>query len=177
MFNSFSNVDTTYSPNIFQPKYPPLNREERIQSINPNKPYEVLNSDGTLKGYFWYYGNSVDLIFDIIGEVTLEQGDYYLNVSQIVNTLDISATLYNQRHEPVIYFSNGLDAEYPLEVRTVSLNESSGETSIEVKLPITKDMSSAKIPRGTYYLELIVSHLGGYCETLFDVDACTFEVR
>ena len=67
MFNSFSNIDSSYTPNNFSPKYPSMSREEKIQSINPNKPYEVIGRDGILKGYFWYYGNSVDLTFDITG--------------------------------------------------------------------------------------------------------------
>lgn len=177
MFNSFSNIDTSCSPNGYPPKYPLLCQEEKIKSINPNKPYEVLNSDGTLKGYFWYYGNSVDLVFDIIGEITLEDNDYYLDISQVINTLEVSATLYNHRHESILYFSNGLDAEYPLKMKLKSLEDSSEKISIEVKIPITKDMSMLKLPRGNYHLDLIVSHPGGYCETLFDVDSCTFEVR
>ena len=177
MFEDFSNISTSYIPNMFQPKYPTLQKEEKIQSVNPNKPYEVIGRDGVLKGYFWYYGNSVDLIFNVSGEITLEDYDMYLSINQILNSLEINATIYNLRHEPAIYFSNGLDAEYPLKVNSSLVNEETGEVSTQIVIPITKEISSLKLPRGTYYLDLTVSHPSGYCETLFDVDACTFEVR
>lgn len=171
MFNSFSNMDSSYTPNNFSPKYPSMNREEKIQSINPNKPYEVIGRDGILKGYFWYYGNSVDLTFDITGEITLEGGEYFpVYDPRLAVALDFRATIYNSRHEPIICFGKSeLDNDCSLKVDVL-------EDSIKVTLPINKEMSNLKMPRGTYYLDLTAEY-AGYCETLFDVDACTFEVR
>ena len=43
-------------------------------------------------------------------------------------------------------------------------------------MEITKDISLT-LPKGVYYVELIASHNSGYCETLFDSNYCTFEIR
>ena len=149
-----------------------MNREEKIQSVSPNKPSEVIGRDGVLKGYFWYYGNSVDLTFDVTGEVTLENGEYFpVYDPTLASLLDFRATIYNSRHEPIMCFGRSeLDNDYALKVDVL-------ENSVKVTLSITKEASSLKMPRGNYYLDLIAEYAGGYCETLFDVDACTFEVR
>ena len=152
MFDNFLSPNTSYTPNIFQPKYPTLQKEEKLQSINPNKPYEIIGKDGLLKGYFWYYGNSVDLVFDITGEITLEQYDTYINISEIINTLDVNATIYNLRYEPVIHFSNGLDADYLLNVENKEIDEVTGKVATQIIIPITKELSTLKMPRGTYFL-------------------------
>ena len=66
MFDNFTNINTTFTPNPFECKYPQSNQLDRcIQTTSPNKPFEIKDASGKLTGYFWYYGNSVDLVFDI----------------------------------------------------------------------------------------------------------------
>ena len=114
MFSNFTNLETTYQPNAFQPSYPFASKQDKIQSVNINKPYELLNADGTLKGYFWYKGNSVDLVFNLEGEITLLAQDQYLTASDIINQLQLVANIYNFRMEPVLQFSNSIDAKNKL---------------------------------------------------------------
>ena len=64
MFNNFTNLNTTYAPNPFQRTYP-QQATNQAQVAQPNKPFEILSADKSkVLGYFWYYGNSVNLIFD-----------------------------------------------------------------------------------------------------------------
>jgi hypothetical protein len=37
-----------------------------------------LDANGILKGYFWYYGNSINLTFDLTGEIVLTPQDIYV---------------------------------------------------------------------------------------------------
>lgn len=179
MFDTLINgINTQYQPNIYQPKYPECKTSNSsIQSLNINKPYEVKSSNGDLKGYFWYYGNSVDLTFTVTGEIVIEPCDSYIDISQVINTLDLSATIWDINHNQILYFSNGLDAEYPLEVSTAFTNSETGEVSITVTVPITKELSTLKMAKGIYHVDLIANHPSGYCETLFSSNTCTFEVR
>ena len=87
MFQNFTNLNTSYTPNPFQPGYPVMQQNCAIKSVDINKPYEILNADRTLKGYFWYYGNSVDLVFDLEGEITLLSTDQYLTITDVLKTL------------------------------------------------------------------------------------------
>lgn len=167
MFSRFKQLDTTYQPNAFQPKYPKPEENCSIKSVDINKPYEILNADKTLKGYFWYYGNSVDLDFNIIGEVTNLTCDGYTPVSDILKHLSITATIYDFRLEPMIQFSTDIDAENKL---IVDLERSS------VLLKLDNAMSQ-KLIKGVYYIDLIATHPTGYNETLFSTDTCRFEVR
>jgi len=67
----------------------------QIIQNNPNKPYEVVDTRGVLIGYFWYYGNSVDLTWDIIGETTFEEGNSYLDIIDSIKDKDILVTIYD----------------------------------------------------------------------------------
>lgn len=88
----------------------------------------------------------------------------------LASALNFRATLYNSRHEPVICFGKDeLNNDYVLKIDVL-------EDSVKVTLPISKEISNLKMPRGIYHLDLTAEY-AGYCETLFDVDACTFEVR
>ncbi len=38
----------------------------------PNKPFEEKNALGETVGYFWYYGDTINIEFNIIGQITVE---------------------------------------------------------------------------------------------------------
>ena len=184
MFSSFTNFETTYQPNPFQPTYPRQEANCKVQGVNMNKPYEVKNLDGSIKGYFWYYGNSVDLVFEIseaqnFGEdslnqdvaVTLLDQDQYITTQDalinVMQELQARIVIYNFRMEPILEFSNNIDSENKLII----------DPSKEIiSIQITNALSS-KLVRGKYHLTLEVSNLDGYHETLFSADTCIFEVR
>lgn len=174
MFSNFMNLDTTYSPNPFQRSYPATPENNSIVKNNPNKPYEILNPDKSLKGYFWYYGNSVDLNFDIEGEITFENTESYITVDQIISSLTLEATIFNFRFEPILKFSNNpLVAQNPLIISNASENSAN---ICNVNLSLTDELSS-KLTKGVYHIELVAYGLNGYNETLFEANSCTFEVR
>lgn len=175
MFNNFTNFSTTYSPNPFQPSYP-TSCNTQATPVNPNKPYEILSRDrSTVEGYFWYYGNSVNLIFNLEGEVTLYDTDNYISVSDLINSLTLVATIYDFRSEPILTFSND-----PLISRNeLKINNSSNNIEeIIISMDITNELS-AKLVKGTYNIELVASLPNGYNETLFSSqqNGLTFNVR
>lgn len=174
MFQNFTNLNTTYTPNPFQPGYPPLQQDCAIKSVNINKPYEILNADKTLKGYFWYYGNSVDLVFDLDGEITLLPSDQYLTISDVLKTLQLKSIIYDFRMEPMIEFSNAIEAQNQLQIVYGDQNE--GLDGTKIIMQIDNELS-AQLVKGIYYIELVAMSPSGYNETLFSADSCTFEVR
>ncbi len=103
-----------------------------IEPKAPNKPYELTNDLGEVIGYYWYYGESIDLVLSIDGEVTDETSSTYIPAADFVNGKKIKFTLYNFRHEEIF-------------TKTV-------EASTEVKVEIDSQLSQT-ICRGNYYGE------------------------
>ena len=171
MFSNFTNMSTTYTPNPFQPNYPPAltNNANEATPIKLNKPYEILSPDRkTVLGYFWYQGNSVDLVFNLSGEITLEETDNYLDANDVINSLTLVSTIYNFRYEPIMQFSTD-----PLISKNPLIVASDKGT---VTMSLTNELS-AQLVKGVYYIELTASLLNGYNETLFNSDDIKFEVR
>ena len=180
MFSNFPNYgysqqqQSPMQQSPFCPQHQPPQCGAQIQEVNINKPYEVRGSDGSLKGYFWYYGNSVDLIFNVSGQITATQTETYLTVNQILRDLSLKCIVYNFRHEKVLEFSNAIDAQNKL---ITEMNPNEWETKgALVTMSLSQELSQ-KLIKGSYYIELIASHPSGYCETLFDSNSCVFEVR
>ena len=183
MSGMFSNFNNTCGPNPFQNTYP-LQQLNKAVPAHPNKPYEILSADKSkVEGYFWYYGNSIDLIFDFSDSeygYTSEYGyldpnDNFSNskpvailVEELLPTLILNATLYNFRHEPILIFStDSLVSKNRIEVK-----------GTKVIMVITNELSS-QLPKGKYCLDLNASHLDGYNETLFnsEMNKLYFEVK
>lgn len=160
MFDNFNNVKTTYQVNPYAPQYPPQKMPTQIIQNNPNKPYEVVDARGVLTGYFWYYGNSVDLTWDIVGEVTTTQ-DNYVDVVDMVKYLIITATIYDWKM---------------CKVEEVKLIPTIEDNKASVTLSINGELSQ-KLVKGVYEISLTASNAQGYNETLFDTGVCKFEVR
>lgn len=160
MFDNFNNVKTTYQVNPYAPQYPPQKMPTQIVQNNPNKPYEVVDARGVLTGYFWYYGNSVDLTWDIVGEVTTTQ-DNYVDVVDMVKYLIITATIYDWKM---------------CKVEEVKLIPNIEDNKASVTLSINGELSQ-KLVKGVYEISLTASNAQGYNETLFDTGVCKFEVR
>lgn len=162
------------SPFCPQHQHQPPQYGAQTQEVNVNKPYEIKGSDGSLKGYFWYYGNSVDLVFNVSGQITATQTETYLTINQILRDLNLRCSIYNFRHENVLEFSNSFEAQNKLIIE-VNPNEWEAKGAV-VTASLSQEMSQ-KLIKGSYYVELIASHPSGYCETLFDSSSCIFEVR
>ena len=166
MFSNFTNFDTTYQQNPFQPNYPQTQNNCSIQKLDVNKPFEILNDDGSIKGYFWYFGNSVTLEFAVEGEVILLNQDQYITLEDILTTLELNMYIYDFRMEPILRFSNNIGSENPL---IVNVQDKTVVAEINNEL-------SQKLIKGKYYIDLIANHKVGYNETLFSANTCVFEV-
>ena len=168
MFSNFTNFETTHHQNPFEPKYPQSKILCNVEPVSVNKPFEILNYDGSIKGYYWYFGNSVDLEFEIDGEVLLLDQDEYIALEDILATLELNMYIYDFRMEPVLHFSNNLGSENFLVI------DASKKT---VVAELTNELSK-KLKKGKYYIELVANHRVGYNETLFSANNnCIFEVR
>ena len=154
-----NNLNTSFNPNNFMQQCPSQNNN--IVSNNPNKPYEVLDTQRNLIGYYWYYGNSVDLTWDIIGEVTSEEASQYVALKDMIAYLTLTATIYDWRHEII---------------EKVKLNPIIKDDNVSVTLSINNNLSN-KMVKGIYRIELVASNVQGYNETLFSADTCKFEVK
>lgn len=117
LFEQFTNISTTYSPNSFQQKYPCAQSDTKLESTCPNKPYEIIK-DGKLVGYFWYQGNSIELTFELSGTITLLSSDMYLTVQDIAKTLQFEANIYDFRGVRILEYSNNITSEKQLIVDT-----------------------------------------------------------
>lgn len=133
----------------------------QIVQNNPNKPYEVVDARGVLTGYFWYYGNSVDLTWDIVGEATSDQNGTYIDVADIVKYQIITATIYDWKM---------------CKIEEVKLLPTIEDNKVSVTLSISGELSQ-KLVKGVYEISLTTSNTQGYNETLFDTGVCKFEVR
>jgi hypothetical protein len=50
----------------------PNSYTSKLDPTEKSKPYELYNARGELEGYYWYYGNVLNLEFNITGELTVE---------------------------------------------------------------------------------------------------------
>lgn len=162
MFDNYNNLNTTFTPNPYAPQYPPQKQTQQIVQNNPNKPYEVIDPRGNLTGYFWYYGNSVELIWDIIGEATFPTVNSYVEVIDIIKYNVITATIYDWKWQEI---------EKKRLIPSIDENN-----NVTVTLPIYGELSQ-RLVKGTYHISLTISNSQGYNETLFDTGVCNFEVR
>ena len=162
-FGNNMNLNTSFTPNPYAPQYPPMGNHNNNQIIqnNPNKPYEVTDDRGNLTGYFWYYGNSIDLVWDIVGEATSYDSSTYIDIAHVLAYNIITATIYDWRHQVV---------------DKIKLIPKIENNNVSVILPINGELSQ-KMVKGVYTIDLVASNVQGYNETLFDTGVCKFEVR
>ena len=59
-------------PNNLINAFPLRIKDSKLNPIDASKPYEEYNVKGELEGYFWRYGDTLNLEFNLDGEITLE---------------------------------------------------------------------------------------------------------
>ena len=158
MFDGFQNIPAEYTPNNFQ-TWP--NKCSAIEPKNPNKPYEIKNINNEVKGYFWYYGNSIDLTFDIYDsteDAAFTAESTYVDVADYLQFCDLTVTLFDEYNWRIVH------------------QEKIKPIGNLVTLKIDAELSS-KIVKGKYRIQLVASHPSGYNETIFSTDDCILEVR
>lgn len=99
MFEQYDNLSSQYIPsNMNQhscvPKINPF-----LETTGPKKPYEEVNAEGQVIGYWWGYGDTINLEFELSGNVTLDES--YILARDFIKNKQIQICLYNFRHEQI----------------------------------------------------------------------------
>lgn len=81
MFLNYQNIADNYTPNNLVCSFPKGKSYTKLDPVSTSKPFEEYNSKGELIGYFWHYGESLNLEFNIDGEITVEDRAIILNHS------------------------------------------------------------------------------------------------
>lgn len=72
MFLNYHNIADNYRPNNLINAFPSKIIPSKLAPVEASKPYEEFNAKGELEGYFWRYGETLNLEFNIDGEITIE---------------------------------------------------------------------------------------------------------
>ena len=78
MFLNYHNISDNYKPNNLICTFPVGKSYTKLDPVQASKPYEEYDSKGNLIGYFWHYGEILNLEFNIDGEITVEDGSIIL---------------------------------------------------------------------------------------------------
>lgn len=72
MFLNYENIAKNYTPNNLMCAFPVGKSYTKLDPIQASRPYEEYNAKGELIGYFWRYGETLNLEFNIDGEIVVE---------------------------------------------------------------------------------------------------------
>lgn len=72
MFLNYHNIADNYVPNNLINAFPYKIKDSKLVPLECSKPYEEYNTKGELSGFFWRYGETLNLEFNIDGEITIE---------------------------------------------------------------------------------------------------------
>lgn len=157
MFSNYNEHDY-FIPNNTNCSFPLGQSYTKLSNDKACLPYCEYNSKGECIGYYWYYGESMNLDFDIEGELTTDDGHgtgRFIQVDHYMYNKTVLITLYNFRHEKIFTKS------FP------------GCTKII--LPIDGDLAKALV-RGVYYcsMEVVGDNMR---ETIFCENDCVLMVK
>ncbi len=206
IFDNYDNLQQQYIPSNMNNKPCPPKANPFLDPAIPKQPYCEYNAEGNLVGYWWAYGNTVNLEFDLSGEVTVEN-DNYIDVREFIKDKQIKINVYNFRHEIIdTMLFDGKDYQSFVKVDNIT-NQSIGlfyiydedtdtysgvqlpegyeagtqyyisnPEDVEIVYPIDADKSASMFEKGTYYCSLSI--IGkGLNETVFFEENCTLMVR
>lgn len=197
LFDNYQNIkpNNPSQPNNITPRpQPPKPNCSKVEPCTPPQPFAEYNVEGTQVGYWWYYGNSVNLVFDIEGEVVQELKEETpateieneitpMNTGLIVPAdeflLGKKATikLYNFRREPLDSIISGqCTAIYDIEKENPHIEIDSDKHMVSIEFPIDIELSK-KLVRGNYYISLEVSDTLDFDRTLFYQNDCVLTVK
>lgn len=137
MFTNYESLAENCTPNnMCKPCPPPCESNSKLDPCIPNKPYADYSIDGELIGYWWYYGDAVNLEFNIDGEVTFEGSDEYITAEDFLKDKQVVVRLFNFRREMIA------EKTYP--------------GSTKIIFSIDKEFSK-KLVRSNYYCSLLIT--------------------
>ena len=159
MFSGYENLDDQYIPNNLRPCpiVPPTCEPcPSLKPCKPNLPYEEYNMQGELVGYWWYQGDTVNLEFNISGEVVVEGSQTYITAEDFLQDKQITVKLYNFRREIIA------QQTYP------------GNTTITFSID---DKLAKELVQGVYYTTLEVWSWDVFNKTLIKQEQCTLTIK
>ena len=92
MFLNYQNIANSY-PNNLVNAFPSCDICSKLNPLEASKPYEEYNIKGDLIGYFWRYGETLNLEFNIDGELTIESDAILFKKSGQVPTVRTMAKI------------------------------------------------------------------------------------
>lgn len=95
MFLNYHNIADNYTPNNLVKRFPTGKSYTKLCSQAASKPYEEYDIKGNLIGYYWHYQQTLNLEFNIDGEITIESDALVLTTAG--ETPDIAQGTINQR--------------------------------------------------------------------------------
>ena len=99
MFLNYQNIAENYTPNNLCKMFPTKIVSSKLNPIEASKPFEEYNIKGELEGYFWRYGETLNLEFNIDGEIVVESDAIIISgedVSPTTSTVgEVGQRLYN----------------------------------------------------------------------------------
>jgi hypothetical protein len=169
MFSNYENIPDMYIPSNRPTCPPPEKCCPNLDPCKPTRPYYAdYDIEGNLVGYWWYYGNTLNLEFTIDGEITVEGSSEYvpmkptkLDDGKISNYMEgkvVTMNLYNFRRE-LIY--------------TKPIIATSNVVTFEIDEELSK-----QLVRGIYYCSLNVSDEKlGLDQTVLQMEDCVLNVK
>lgn len=158
MFSNYQNIPENYTPNNLHKEFKKPCSYTKLDSDKTTLPYELYNAKGELEGYFWYQGNTINLEFNIDGEIVDETGKgtgSYIPANDYLAGKVATISIYDFRMNIIEYRT------YP--------------ASPTINFIINKELSD-KMNKGVYYCSLIISDDNTH-ETIFDTSDCKFLVK
>ena len=204
IFDNYDNLKEQYIPSNMNNKPCPPPPNPKLDPAIPKKPYCDYNAKGELVGYWWPYGNTVNLEFELSGEATTD--DTYFDVRDFIKNKQIQIKLYNFRHEVIdTKLYDGKDYQSFVKVKGITkksiglfyIYDEETDQYIGVKLPEAyeegrdyyisnpdpvcivypiDEAMSLTLEKNTYYCSLSIINKG-INETVFYQEDCTLTVR
>lgn len=99
MFKNYHNIADNYVPNNLICSFITTEKENKLTPVDASAPFEEYDTKGNLIGYSWRQGETLNLEFNIDGEIAMESGAIVVTSKGVAPTVDtlgyIGQSLYN----------------------------------------------------------------------------------
>lgn len=158
MFSNYQNLSENYIPNNLSQQ---LTKPCSYTKLNPceiTKPYELYNAKNELEGYYWYYGNTINLEFEIDGEV-----------------LDIDGNGTGEFVPAKDYLADKIATINIYDFRMNIIHTQTIQAYENIIITIDPELSN-KMVKGIYYCSLDISNSKSH-ENIFTAEDCKLLVK
>lgn len=114
MFSKYDNLSAQYKPSNLNK---PFDKPKPLVSNIIYKPFEEYDKFGNLIGYYWYYGDTRNLEFEISGELVVDGNSEFADITDFIQDKEVVVTISNFRREPVItqIFEGNANIIFPID--------------------------------------------------------------